>query len=115
MALTTQEVELIDAVAVSTNAILSQIPVDKVDEVQTELVAKLASLKGQTKPTIVETIGFGLDTLDKGAALAPATAQGDKFRTAVSVIKSIFALLAGQGGGLIQLFSLIGKGKKALK
>ena len=115
MALTTQELELIDAVAVSTNAILAQIPVVKVDEVQTELVSKLASLKGQPAPSIVETIGFGLDALDKGAAIAPATVQGDKFRTATSVIKAIFSLLAGQGGGLLQLFSLIGKGKKALK
>lgn len=115
MALTKQEIELIDAVATSTNAILAQIPVEKVDEIQTELVTKLAELKGQPKPTIVETIGFGLDALDKGAQLAPSTPQGDKFRTATSVIKAIFSLLAGQGGGLIRLFSLIGKGKKALK
>jgi hypothetical protein len=115
MALTKQEVELIDAVATSTNAILAQIPVEKVDEVQTELINKLAELKGQPKPSIVDTIGFGLDALDKGAAIAPANKQGDNFRTATSVIKAIFALLAGQGGGLIQLFSLIGKGKKALK
>ena len=115
MALTQQELELVDAVALSTNAILAQIPIGKVDEVQTELVSKLASLKGQPKPTIVDTIGFGLDALDKGAAIAPATTQGDKFRTATTVIKAIFSILAGQGGGLLQLFSLIGKGKKALK
>jgi len=115
MALTTDEAALVDAVALSTNAILQQVPVDKVDEVQQEFVTKLASLKGQAKPSIVDTIGLGLDALDKGAALAPATKQGDNFRVATSVIKSIFSLLAGQGGGLIQLFSLIGKGKKALK
>lgn len=115
MALTTQEVELIDAVAVSTSAILAQIPVDKVDEVQTELITKIASLKGQVKPSIVETIGFGLDALDKGAQIAPATKQGNNFRTAMTVIKGIFSVLAGQGGGLFQIFSLIGKGKKALK
>lgn len=115
MALTVKEKELIDAVAISTNAILAQIPVEKVDEVQTALITKLSELKGQAKPTIVETIGFGLDALDKGAAIAPATKQGDNFRTAMTVIKSIFSILAGQGGGLLQLFSLIGKGKKALK
>lgn len=115
MALTTQEKELIANVAKSTNAILAQIPVDKVEEVQTELITQLASLKNQPKPTIVETIQFGLDALDSGAKIAPATKQGDNFRTATTVIKAIFSILAGQGGGLIQLFSLIGKGKKALK
>lgn len=115
MALTQQELELVDAVALSTNAILSQIPIGKVDEVETELVSKLSSLKGQPKPSIVDTIGLGLDALDKGAAIAPSTTQGDKFRAATTVIKAIFSILAGQGGGLLQLFSLIGKGKKALK
>jgi len=115
MALTTQEIELIDAVAVSTSAILAQIPVDKVDEVQTQLLSKLDELRGQPKPSIVDTIGFGLDALDKGAQLAPANKQGTNFRTAMTVIKSIFSILIGKGGGLFQLFSLIGKGKKALK
>ena len=115
MALTQKELELVDAVAVSTSAILAQIPVEKVDEVQTELISKLAELKGQPKPSIVDTISFGLDAIDKGAALAPANKQGDNFRTAMTVIKAIFSILIGQGGGLIQLFSLIGKGKKALK
>lgn len=115
MALTVQELELIDNVAISTNAILAQIPVEKVDEVQTEFISKLNSLKGQEKPSIVDTIQFGLDALDSGAKIAPATKQGDNFRTATTVIKAIFSIIAGQGGGILQLFSLIGKGKKALK
>jgi len=115
MALTEKELNVIDSVALSTNAILQQIPVEKVDEVQDAFIAKLSSLKDAPKPSIVETIGFGLDSLDAGAQLAPVNKQGNNFRTATSVIKAIFALLAGQGGGLIQLFSLIGKGKKALK
>lgn len=115
MALTEKELKVIDSVALSTNAILAQIPVEKVEEVQTAFVSKLTSLKGQPKPSVVDTIGLGLDAIDAGAQIAPATKQGDNFRTAMAVIKSIFSLLAGQGGGLLQLFSLIGKGKKALK
>lgn len=115
MALSAQELELIDNVALSTNAILAQIPIDKVEESQEAFVAKLNSLKGTPKPSIVETIGFGLDALDSGAKIAPSNKQGDNFRVATSVIKSIFSLLAGQGGGFLQLFSLIGKGKRALK
>ena len=115
MALTEKELKVIESVALSTNAILQQIPVEKVDEVQDAFIAKLSALKDTPKPTIVETIGFGLDSLDAGAQLAPDNKQGNNFRTATSVIKAIFALLAGQGGGLIQLFTLIGKGKKALK
>lgn len=115
MALTNLEKELIDNVAKSTNAILAQIPVEKVEEVQTQLISKLAELKEQPKPSIVDTIQFGLDALDSGAKIAPANKQGDNFRTATTVIKAIFSILVGQGGGLIQLFSLIGKGKKALK
>lgn len=115
MALTTLEKELIDNVALSTNAILAQIPAEKVGEVQEQLIAKLAELKNAPKPTIVETIQYGLDALDSGAKIAPNNKQGNNFRTAMVVIKAIYSILAGQGGGIIQLFSLIGKGKKALK
>jgi len=115
MALTDKELNVIKTVALSTNAVLQQIPVEKVDEVEEAFIAELVSLKTSPKPSIVETIGFGLDALDAGAQLAPATPQGDKFRTATTVIKAIFSILAGQGGGLFQLFSLIGQGKKALK
>lgn len=115
MALTSKEVDVIKAVAVSTNAILQQIPVEKVDEVQDLFIAELSALKDAPKPNIVDTIGYGLNAIEAGANLAPANKQGDNFRAAIGVIKGIFAILTGNGGGLIQLFSLIGKGKKALK
>jgi len=115
MALNEKELAVVKSVAKSTNAILQQIPVEKVDEVQDAFVAELSALKDGPKPTIVETIQLGLDSLDAGAQIAPDNKQGNNFRTAMTVIKSIFSILVGQGGGLIQLFSLIGKGKKALK
>lgn len=115
MALTEKEVALVKNVALSTNAILQQIPVEKVDEVQDLLVSELNALKDGPKPTIVETIQYGLNALEAGAAIAPGNKHGNNFRTAMGVIQAIFSLLAGKGGGLIQLFTLIGKGKKALK
>jgi hypothetical protein len=115
MALNEKELAVIKNVAKSTNAILQQIPVEKVDEVQDLFVAELAALKDSPKPTIVETIQLGLDAIDSGAQLAPETKQGNNFRVAMATIKAIFSILIGQGGGLIQLLSLVGKGKKALK
>lgn len=115
MALNEKELAVIKNVAKSTNAILQQIPVEKVDEVQDTFVAELAALKDSPKPTIVETIELGLNAIDAGAQIAPDTKQGNNFRIAIATIKSIFSILSGQGGGLIQLLSLVGKGKKALK
>ena len=115
MRLNEKEFAVIRSVAKSTNAILQQIPVEKVGEVQDVFLAELSALKDAEKPTIVETIQLGLDAIDAGAHIDPDTKQGNNFRVAMTVFKSIFSILIGQGGGLIQLFSLIGKGKKALK
>lgn len=115
MSLNEKELNVIKSVAASTNAILQQIPVEKVDEVQDAFIQALSDLKDAPKPTIVETIKLGLDAIDAGAQIAPDNKQGNNFRSAMAVIKGIFSIISGQGGGIFQLFSLVGKGKKALK
>ena len=110
--LSTQQLALIDDVATLTDALLAQIPVESVDEVKTELVAKLSALQGQTKPTVTQTIGAGLRVLDDAAQLSGNT----KFVDVANVLDQGYDVIANHAGlNIVNLFGVLFKAHKIAK
>jgi hypothetical protein len=107
-----KQTKLIDDVATLTDALLAQIPVESVEEVKAELVAKLNTLQGQTKPTITDTIGAGLRVLDDAAQLSGNT----KFEQVADVLDQGYDVIAGHSGlNIVNLFGVLFKAHKIAK
>ncbi len=110
--LTSQQTNLIDDIAILTDALLAQIPAESVEDVKTELLSKLSTLQGQNKPGIGETIGAGLRVLDDAARIS----ENQKFEQVAAILNESYDVVVNHSGlNIISLFTIIFKSHKIAK
>ena len=105
------QIALVDDITTLLDGVLSNVPVENVQDVKAAFIAKLTVLSGQSKPSVTAVIGAGLRVLDDCAQLS----KNVSFEEVAAVLDEGFAVVAlHQPFKIVSLFSLIFKAKAAL-